>query len=397
MSLREHWRLVSDIRTVARTLTKANGLATGYRRDFEPGEITRDVDRLHAAKAAVRVAEARWETPDVKTLRLVGSHGPLPPFLPGQYVKLAMEIDGVRTSRPLSISSLPSQPGIEVTVKRKPNGFVSPYLVDRVVTGDRLALSGPAGDFHFNPLRDTEELIAIAAGSGIAPLAGIIEHLLATRPGAQARLIYGSRNEEQIIFRERLERLRGEYPQRFELLHTLSQPSTEWSGERGRIDAGLLRRELSEISLAGKTFFLCGPSGMTGTAVGELQAMGVRSSRIQVEAFGGPADVTEAEGWPATTDGDHEVTIELGAGGKKITGRSGESLMVALERAGYAVASSCRTGACASCRCKLVAGEVFTAAGALLRDTDRDTGIVHTCATYPLGDVVLEMSDERRG
>jgi hypothetical protein len=58
----------------------------------------------------------------------------LPPFLAGQYLALYLEVDGICTSRPYSISSPPNQIGYyDITVKRVPNGLVSNFLLDRII------------------------------------------------------------------------------------------------------------------------------------------------------------------------------------------------------------------------------------------------------------------------
>ena len=76
-------------------------------------------------------------------------------------------------------------------------------------------------------------------------------------------------------------------------------------------------------------------------------------------------------------------------GGKTIEGKSSESLLTSLERAGVRVNVCCRSGECSLCRVKLESGKVFMPRGALLRYADEKFGYIHSCKAYPISDVRL--------
>jgi glycine betaine catabolism B len=129
------------------------------------------IERLHPRKLSLVVADVRDETPSARTLRLVVRDRALPPFQAGQYVTLAVDAGGIRTSRPYSISSPPNHAGYyDVTVQRTENGLVSNHLPDRVSRGDRLESSGPAGEFVHNPVFHSRHMVMVAGGSGVTPL-----------------------------------------------------------------------------------------------------------------------------------------------------------------------------------------------------------------------------------
>jgi len=67
------------------------------------------IRQLHPDRIELSVSDIIAETPSTKTLRLVSKGNYLPPFLAGQYIALFLEIGGIRTSRPYSISSHPNQ------------------------------------------------------------------------------------------------------------------------------------------------------------------------------------------------------------------------------------------------------------------------------------------------
>ena len=84
------------------------------------GQVKRIIDRLHPARILLRVSDVLRETATTVTLRMVSDdNGALPPFQAGQYINLAVEADGILTSRPYSISSSPCQTAYyDLTVRR---------------------------------------------------------------------------------------------------------------------------------------------------------------------------------------------------------------------------------------------------------------------------------------
>jgi len=125
---------------------------TGRRRSFDRLLADSYIGRLHPGKLGLKVVDIFEETATTKTLRLSSEDQPLPPFIAGQYIALFLEINGVRTSRPYSISSQPKQTGYyDLTVRRVENGRVSNHLLDGVHVGDTLEASGPQGNFYHNP------------------------------------------------------------------------------------------------------------------------------------------------------------------------------------------------------------------------------------------------------
>ena len=142
----------------------------GFDYPSKKGEVKNILDALHPQRLDLTVSEIARETASAKSIRLVSDNGSLPPFQAGQYINVFVELGGVRTSRPYSIASSPTQTGYyEIAVRRVEDGFVSNYLLDDLKPGDRLSSSGPSGNFHYNPLFHGDQLVFIAGGSGITP------------------------------------------------------------------------------------------------------------------------------------------------------------------------------------------------------------------------------------
>lgn len=370
-----------DIQREVEILRK-HGQGIPYRR----GDVQRVIDALHPARVELEVSAILPETPSTRTLRLVSPRGFLPPFQAGQYVNLFVEVEGVRTSRPYSISSSPTQVGHwDLTVRRTADGFVSNWLLDRGQVGDTLESSGPAGNFTYNPLFHGRDLVFLAGGSGITPFMSMIREVADRGLKRNIQLVYGSRSPDDVIFGEELASIAGRHGN-VTVEVVVSEPPTGYAGRTGLLTADCLRDCLGDLE--NKTFYLCGPEAMYSFCEAELAALGVPGRRIRREVFGPPPDVTRQPGWPADLAAGATFAVIL-EGGRKISARAGEPLMNSLEREGIVIPALCRTGECSLCRTRLVSGRVYQPPGVLLRRSDRRFGYIHPCLAYPLSDLEL--------
>jgi len=380
--LRSYVRVIRGWRTLRKP-----GRGIDYRSDEYTEQVRRTVERLHPRRMQLRVKEVIRQTPTAKTLRFERTDGPLPPFRAGQYVSLLCEIDGVRTSRPLSISSPPGADFLDLTVREKPGGFVSSHLVSRVKAGDTLVSTGPVGGFYYEPLIDGEDLVFLAGGSGITPFMSILRWAAAQDWPFTVRLLYGSRTPDDVIFDGELKAL-AKGSDRFDYNAVISERPEGYDGLAGLIDADLLAERIGDP--AGKTFYLCGPCAMYDFCLPQLEKFGVPRHRIRRELYGPPQDVTREPGWPEGLRPDAKFSVEV-LGRKTVEAAAGEPLLCSLERGGLAVEALCRSGECSACRARLLSGRVFMPEGVGLRQSDRKSGYIHCCVSYPLEDLKIRI------
>lgn len=323
-----------------------------------------------------------------RSIRLTPKEGVLPVFEAGQYLNIFTEIDGVRTSRPYSISSSPRQRSYyEITVARTQSGFVSDFLLDSVGIGDEFTANGPAGCFHYNRVFHSRKSVMIAGGSGITPFLSMARELLQSRIDREIHLIYGCRTSDMVLFREELQRYAEVY-ENFTFSLVLSEPEEGWTGKTGFIDAPCISELVKDIE--GSTYYICGPQVMNDFVVKALEGLGVRKAMIRREMFGARQDIQNEPGWPAELDGSERFTITVN-GEKKIPALSSESILTSLERAGIRMNVCCRSGECSLCRVQLNGGRVFLAKGMLLRHADEKFGYIHSCKAYPISDVAITL------
>jgi len=359
-----------------------------YAIDYTPlkGKIERIIDLYHPKRLTLRITDIIRETPSARTLRLTSLDGYLPPFQAGQYLTLTVETDGVRTSRPYSISSPPNQTGYyDITIRRVEDGFVSAYLLDEARVGEEFTSTSPAGHFYYNPLFHGQDLVFLAGGSGITPFMSMIREVTDRGLERRIHLIYGSRDDSDVIFREELEDRAARHPN-IKLTFVISEPPPGYRGRTGLITKALLQELLPERKE--RMVYLCGPEAMYRFCLPILAELGIPARRIRTEVFGLPRDITTHDGWPAQIKAHTEFKVSL-RGRQTIPAKAGEPLLIALERAGLVLPAACRSGECSLCRLKLISGRVFQPASARLRKSDRRFGYIHSCAAYPLEDLEI--------
>ncbi|MBI5602581.1 MAG: FAD-dependent oxidoreductase [Deltaproteobacteria bacterium] len=345
------------------------------------------ISRLHPNRILLKVDQIAEETSSAKTLRMIPAEGSLPLFRPGQYVHIFVHFSGVATSRPYTISSSLGKPYWDITVRHKEGGLVSPYLMDKVKSGDVLEANGPHGTFYHEPLMDSDHLVFLAGGSGVTPFMSIIRDAVEEKRPLRIHLLYGSRSPDDIIFRDELEQIALGHPNvKVDLV--ISGPPKGWSGLCGLLDARMILSRLGSVQ--GKTFFICGPARMHVLCEEALESLGVPHRRIKKEAYGPPDDVTLEPGWPGISfKTAFEVREERS--GRLFKAKAGEPLMISLERAGLVIPSACRSGECTVCRTRLVSGKVFTPSRVRRRWSDEQAGYIHPCLSYPLEDLHIRL------
>jgi ferredoxin-NADP reductase/ferredoxin len=369
-------------------LTREIQILRKYGSDYtdRKGEVERMIAMLHPKTISLAVSEIIDETGSTKTFRLVPTRGALPPFQAGQYVNVFLDVGGIRTSRPYSIASSPSQTGFyDITIRGVADGFVSSYFLEEVRVGEVFESTSPAGTFTYNPLFHGNDLVFLAGGSGVTPFMSMIREVAQRGLDRRIHLIYGSQEAKDIIFEEELSQITARHPN-IVVSHVISNPPKRYRGLKGFITAGLMKDLLGDVS--SKTFYVCGPEVMYAFCRGELEKLGVARRKVRTEVYGPPKDVTCQPGWPGGVHAHDTFKVGI-RGGKSIPARASEPLMISLERSGVVIPALCRSGECSLCRTKLLSGKVFQPDGVRLRKSDRQFGYIHPCMAYPLEDLEI--------
>jgi ferredoxin-NADP reductase len=369
--------------------------------DLDP--INRLARRLHPDIQHMVIAEIRDETKTTRTFKLVADSDAdtkeLAYFRAGQYLSLKVEVDGVRVTRPYSISSAPSEaldPGgfYEVTIRKRPDGFLTTYIWDNWKVGTKVRSSGPCGLFYHEPLRDAGKIVGLAGGSGIAPFRSMARAIVHGELGAELLLIYGSSDEDDIVFLGELKELEQKEPDKIRVVHVLSCEEVSMEGcERGFITADLIRKH---ADVDNSSFFVCGPQAMYKFVEEELAKLDLPNRRIRREVFGELEDITQSPGFPQeVADQTFRLEVHVGRVTTEVPAKAVETVLVAMERANLAPPSECRSGECGFCRSLLVEGDVYVSPESDgRRAADKRFSYIHPCSSYPITDLEVTIPRE---
>jgi ring-1,2-phenylacetyl-CoA epoxidase subunit PaaE len=309
-------------------------------------------------------------------------------FMHGQNVTLKATINGEEIRRSYSICSSPTEDELRVAVKKVEDGLFSRFANDELKKGEVLEVLPPTGRFytHLSPI-NRKNYLAFAAGSGITPIISIIKTALAVEPHSRFTLVYGNRSRASIIFFEELEALKNKYMERFSLVHILSRERTEAEVNYGRIDVekcSVLLEKLIDIKAVDE-LFICGPEEMIFSVSGFMRASGLDEKKIHFELF--------------TTPGQKEAH---GTSQKKSPTDSGPRCQVSVKLDGRLIdfelpfeGLACKGGVCATCRAKLVEGEVEMDRNYALEPEELEAGYILTCQSHPRTPKIVVDFDQR--
>jgi ring-1,2-phenylacetyl-CoA epoxidase subunit PaaE len=218
-------------------------------------------------------------------------------FEPGQYLTLRATVDGhdVRRSYSICLSRRKAleRKELRIATARVGGGLLSNWISDNLKAGDAMEVMTPLGEFTCATQPDaTRHHVAIVAGSGITPVMSLFSTALAEEPESRATLVFGNRQTSSIMFRQELEDLHSQYPDRFHVINVLSREDTADELLRGRLDRERIQRILGALVPVETVdqWYLCGPAALVQTARRLLTDLGVNAGHIHREVF----DVDEA-------------------------------------------------------------------------------------------------------
>jgi len=354
--------------------------------------------RLHPIRLYLVISEIKDETKSTKTFKLTpdpdSNTKELAYFRAGQYLSLKVEVNGVAITRPYSIASSPSDAlngFYEITIRKEEPGFLTGYIWDKWKVGTKVESSGPEGFFFYEPLRDLKQIVGLAGGSGITPFRSIVKEIVEDKLDAKLTLLYGSSEEDDIIYYDEFKEIEKKYPEKIKVVHVLSCKEVTLEGS----ELGFLTSDIIEkyCDINKSSFFICGPQVMYNFVEKELEKFNLPVKRVRREAFGEIKDILSNPDFPQdVADKVFKIKTHIGSLIKDIPAKATESVLVALERANLNPPSKCRSGECGFCRSLLISGDVYINPGSDWRKAgDKKFDYFHPCASYPITDLEIKI------
>lgn len=236
-----------------------------------------------------KVIENRQWTETLFSLRV---EAPKLSYQAGQFVRIALDIEGERVARPFSFVNPPDDPVLEFYGVIVPEGPLSPRLA-KLRAGDTLYVaSNPAGFLVLSEVPDAQTLWLVATGTGVAPFLSILRTEAPWRRFREVVLVHAARHARELVYREMISGL-GEKKLRYV---TMVSREAAPGSLAGRIPAAVRDGRLEEaagLRLSPETsqVLLCGNPDMLKDTTAALVERGMRKHRrrapgqITVESF----------------------------------------------------------------------------------------------------------------
>jgi ring-1,2-phenylacetyl-CoA epoxidase subunit PaaE len=320
-------------------------------------------------------------------------------FRHGQYLTLRAVVDGDTLVRSYSICSAGGDPRPMIAVRRIDGGRFSEHVHRHFRRGGTVDVAPPAGEFTI-PLDPSHarSYLCIAAGSGITPILSILRSVLACEPRSRVTLLYGNRRTNTMMFREELSFLKNAYLDRFQWINVMTRETQEAEILNGRINnrKGMeLNRQLIRIRSFDE-FFLCGPEAMIAEVSRGLRSEGIGAAHIHYELFRASAAdarvVLEKHQARAERFAGTLSRVHVRVGGREIAfelASDGENILDAALDAGLEAPYACKGGVCATCKARLIDGDVEMDVNHALDAAQIGAGFILTCQAHPLSKRVV--------
>lgn len=288
--------------------------------------------------------------------------------VPGQYVRIGVDVDGVRQRRAYSLTSPTDRPDghIAITVKAIPDGVVSNYLVRRATVGTVVELDQASGDFTLGA-DQPDKILFITAGSGITPVMGMLRNM--ADGSFDVVVMHSAPTSDDVIFGGELRMMARQGRIRLVERHT---------DKDGMLDVTELSQLVDDV--AERQTWACGPAGMLDALQSRWDADGI-ADRLHVERFR-PTVIAAGEGGTVTFTKSATVIDAAGS----------QTLLDAGEAAGVLMPSGCRMGICFGCVVPLRQGAVRDLrSGDLTIATAGDDVAIQTCVSAAAGTCDIEL------
>jgi len=300
----------------------------------------------------------------------------------GQFMVMDFIINNKKVSRAYSLSNDQEKDGYgRFIVKRVKNGVVSNFLLDNYENIKNIKLSGPFGDFIIN--KKTNNHVFIAGGSGITPIASILNSYLEKRKEDSFFLIYGNKNCQEIILDEEIFNLSKTFNNLKIVSFTNDGSSNFIQNKKGVLDYGVLLENINNFNLPFKdtTFYVCGPDGVINNCKKIFETLNIDESNIRIEKF---ISIQNIEKQTTNNKKFNLAVLEDNLVKKIIKISSNNTLLNNLIENNIDINYSCMSGICKMC--KVSAEGNFKEKFPLSETDENGKKQILSCSTYLIED-----------
>jgi ferredoxin-NADP reductase len=208
-------------------------------------------------------------------------------FRAGQFVIMDLPIHEKRLKRwrSYSIANAPDGTNVlEFSIVKLDGGLGTTYLFEEAKVGTEIKFKKPAGVFTLPADVSDENLVFICTGTGVAPFRAMVFDLLQQKKSFKSlHLIFGTRMEEGVLYREEFEKLAAERADfSYDVALSREESDNFYKGYIHQIYQEKYKKKREDVK-----FYLCGWSQMVDEAVANLtEEIGFDKSQVVFELYG---------------------------------------------------------------------------------------------------------------
>jgi ring-1,2-phenylacetyl-CoA epoxidase subunit PaaE len=201
-------------------------------------------------------------------------------------------------------------------------------------------------------------------------------------PKSKITLLYANRTSTSIIFKEKFEQWKKEFPTQFKVKHFFSEEENPQNAIKGYITRVSLEEIVNQYDKHKLDFYLCGPEIMTNKLIEDLAYLGITKGKIHRELFLITTQTQESVSQKA------QVTAKVFGQTYEFETQVGKTILQSGLNQSNPLPFSCQSGLCGTCKMKCTEGKVAMKSNQVLTENELKEGYILTCQSLPLTQTV---------
>ena len=204
-------------------------------------------------------------------------------FLAGQFVRVALDIDGERVARPYSLVNKPGDECLEIYFNIVPEGPLSPKLAELEVGDDIFVSEKPNGFLTIEEVPECKHIWLAATGTGVGPFLSILQGEDVWQRFDKVVLAYSVRDQSELAYQEQVDKISAQHDEKFSFVPFITREAVDGAFNKRIPDAiedGSLEGKVGvSINHSDSHVMMCGNSEMISSVSACLEQRGMRKHR----------------------------------------------------------------------------------------------------------------------
>lgn len=203
-------------------------------------------------------------------------------FESGQFVRLALDIDGERVARPYSLVNTANDDFLEVYFNIVPEGPLTPKLAQLEVDDEIFVTDKANGFLIVSEIPESKNLWLLATGTGVGPFLSILKSQQVWQHFEKVVLAYSVRNSSELAYRSQIAALEQQHEKQFSFVPFVTREKVDDAMNQritNSIEDGSFEKRVAINIDENSHIMMCGNSAMISSVTEVLEKRGLRKHR----------------------------------------------------------------------------------------------------------------------